>query len=141
MNKQDKEKFKEVEKAFRQLDYIFSGISWGQNFKNLYNQCAKEERQHRKGCPESLKQGYGCTISEASKYFAVKWILDYSEGNYIPSIKDVLYLKPSCVMSATLCANYPDEIKKALQGDAITNYHYDIDLARIKALDYCSMIK
>ena len=142
MNKQNKENFKEVEKAFRQLSYVFSSISFGQYFNNLYDLCLSEERRHRKSCPASCTpEKVGISASDASKYFAVKFLLDYSDGHYTPTIKDVLHLKPSCVMCATLVANYQEEIKKAFAGVAIPGKADIIDPAKIKALDYVELMK
>jgi hypothetical protein len=140
MTSQEKKNFREVEKAFRQIQYALSSLSWGQYGQNYFKLNLQEARQWDKARPSDCRRGL--SVTEEAKLFFVKWLVDYIDGKQkAPTIKDVLHLKPSAVMGATLCANFPEEIKKALRGEAIPGTAEEIRLDIIEALDYAELVK
>jgi hypothetical protein len=131
MTHEEKKNFQEVEKAFSQLQDAFSGIKCGQYGNKLYKLNIQEEKEHRRGSPDSVTPGL--TTAQGAKYFYVRFLVDYIEGKQKrPTIKDVLTMRPSAIMSATLCENYPNEIKKALEG---------VNIDVIDTLDYAELMK
>lgn len=131
MNKTERKQFKEVEKAFTKLQYLFSSIKYGHYGKQYYTLCYKEEKEHLRHKPDECF--HGLTISQGAKLFFVKYLVDFLYfKDRLPTLKDVLTCRQSWIFSATLAENYPDEIRKALEG---------IDINIIHTLDYAELVK
>jgi hypothetical protein len=130
MRKEYRQNFKEVEKAFSRLQYLFGSLHWGQYGKHLEALHRKEESQHRKGWkPEGYKEAL--TITESVKLFFVQYIIDCLQGKSF-TVKDILHVRESFIYSASLVANYKEDIEKALHG---------VDFDKILKLDYSDMVK
>lgn len=137
MTTQEKKKFKEVDKAFFNIQHVFSSVHHGQYGKQYFKLHMEEEKQHRRSCPDSIKSGL--TISEAVKLFFVQYLVKFLDNTRkIPDIKQVLTVRPSYIFAGALVLNYGDDIKKALN---MTYNGESIDIEVIKSLDYAELMK
>jgi len=138
MLKSEKIKFLEVEKAFRQIQYVLAPLSWGQYGREYYNLNLQESKAWNANKPGDAKRGL--SVLEESKLFFVHWLIYYSK-NKKPTLKETLHLKPSAVRGAVLVENFPDEIAKALRGEAIPGTPEKIDIEIIESLDFAELVK
>lgn len=101
----------------RQKDYL----------SNSYlNENLREEKEHVKHKPESVKQGL--TIRQGARHFYIKWILDSLVNGFRYDIKDVLTCRISSIKGEAIAKTYEKELREALKA---------IDLKEVLSFDYC----
>lgn len=119
-----------LDSVYYKLDYTLQGIHWGNYGKQLFNLIKKEEKEHRRYCPDSVK--CGLSISDAVKLFFVHGIIDGLQQKTQYTIKDVLNIRPSVILAYSIALNYMDELNKSLEG---------INLEDVLSLDYAELMK
>ncbi len=90
----------------------------------------QEEKRHDNFRPSGISRGI--TINQAGKFFAVKQIAEYLQGENPPDVKYYIDLRQSCFYAYSLAMKYREELQKALA---------EIDLSAIVALDYSKLVE
>ena len=127
MKKEYRKAYNEAKKVFQKLDYIFSGVHFGQYFKQLFNMNYTEEKNHQN------RRKNGLTVKEGAVYFSVKDLAECIQGknpNY--SIKNILTIRPSVLFAHSIFLNYHVEVKKAFEG---------VNIELINSFDYAEAMK
>lgn len=90
-----------IETAYRTLPECFRGF--GEDKHRLYEKCLASEREHRSGRP--APRGFSANL--AARYFAVKWLREYSLGvDKLPTIADYLHLREECYFAAAMSVEH-----------------------------------
>jgi hypothetical protein len=126
-----KEALKIIKETWNKINGVLSVVHFGQYGNQFLALSTKEEKEHR-GIRLFDGECFGLTISEASKLFCVRRIVEALNGEKIPEIKDILHCQPSWFFAHSLVANYREELSEALK---------DIDKEKILSLDYAELVK
>lgn len=128
--KTKKVQLKLINDTWRKIDYTLSSIKWGNEGKKYLALTRQEEKNHDKIRPQGEKRGI--SISDASKLFAVKRIVEVLTGNLKLTVADYLNVQKSCFYAVALVENYGKELIIALDNTV---------LADILACDYTELMK
>lgn len=125
-----KQKIALVDAAFVQLECL-NNIQWTPYRENLFRLAIEGEKSHR-GSDFARFHRDAVTVSQCARMFTVRWIAGFlCRADKMPTIKNVLSLRPDVVLAAGLVANYRQEIRKALR---------KFDLKELAALDYVEFV-
>jgi len=129
---QNRNKLKKlINNAFSSL-YKLRNIGSKDYIEELYQVSKKEEKQHRNWIngfydnhnkPES--------INTIAKMFTVKNIAESLLKENLYSVKDIIRIKESCILSQSIVENYQD-----IALDCFKNF----DLNELSNLDYCELV-
>lgn len=127
-----KSKINLINTAAQKLCWAFSSnhVNWGER---LIDECAKEERGHRKWGPDFRSHHTADTISvmQAAKLFAVKRVAEYLTDAKPLQPRDYLHCQKSCFTAAGMADEFRAEIMAAWDG---------LPLAELAALDYSEFV-
>ncbi len=120
-----------VDSAYSAL-YPLNNIKWTAYRDRCAAMAESEERDHRRGKPDSVTLPKGASVKAAARLFVVKRIAESMAGvGHQPTIADVISYQSSAIYAASLVANYRDVIAEAWK---------DQDYASLASLDYCEFI-
>lgn len=126
-----KELVKLINNAFSSL-YKLRNIGSKDYIEELYKVSRNEEKSHRNWIggfyehhnkPES--------INTVAKMFTVKNIAESLLKDNLYSVKDLIRIKESCILSQSIVENYKDIAKDCLK---------EFDLNELSNLDYCELV-
>ena len=125
------EQIKLIKTTWQKINEVLSCQSFGQYGKQYLDLNIQEEKRHDKTRPHDIQRGL--TIIEAGKLFAVKQIIEFlGKAEYIPSVKDYIFVRQSIFFAYSLVSQYRIEFETALK---------DINFDDILKLDYVELIK
>lgn len=118
-----------INEGWYRLKRAIENQSWGQYPGKYLEVNRDEERQHRRG-----HEGFGCSVDNAAKYFAIKWAVPFltREKEYVPTVKDYLRVRQGVFHGCSLWLNFEEEIRKSFEG---------FDKLEFAKLDYCKMVQ
>jgi hypothetical protein len=133
MTKTTKQKLALANRAFDAL-YVLNNISWTSYREKLLRLSIEEEKSHRGfGSDFAKYHPDAVSVNDAARIMAVRWIAWYlTRADKAPSVKSWLSIKPSCLLAASLVANYRKQIRKTWRG---------LPVAELAALDYCEFVR
>ena len=115
---------------YSRLDFL-NNYTWTAYRDDLFNQCLKSEKQHRKGRPD----GVTCGISarDAAKYFTIKYIVETVVTGETFQVKDFITVRREWFYGQSIALNYRDAILENLKGIDLEQFLNDVD--------YCELMK
>lgn len=136
---QKKEAIKTIKRLWNKCEYVLNNKTWTRYAEELLKTAREESKNHDRFRGESINRGL--TITEESKFFALKRLLEYvyfeelQDEQYpprIPDLDDYHRMQKSVFLAYSLGVTYAEELK------AVATF----DEARyISRLDYCELIK
>lgn len=79
----------------------------------LLDHCEREERDHRKHRPSSIRESFGLTVSDAARLLYVRSVLCWATGQRPPDMRDVWSLPMRMMGGYALYAAHEKEIRAA----------------------------
>ena len=126
----NQESIRLANKAYIALEGL-NNFNWTSYREQLFDMAAKEERQHRSGDFAEYHRG-AASVADCARHFVVRGIAEALTAKRKYTIKDLLHIRPSCLLAASLVENYRKEIRAMLKG---------YDLKALAALDYCVLVQ
>lgn len=118
------EKIKMIREIYSRLD-VLNNFKFTPYRDDLFDQCLKSERQHRKGRPDSV--GCGVSATDAAKYFTIKYIIETLITEKTYAIEDFISIRKECFYGQSIALNYKNEINEALRQFDINKFNREID--------------
>lgn len=129
LKKQDQIKL--IKKINKELQYLFSSISYGQYYRDYLQENVKEERKHQMFKPDNISSGL--SVNEGGTFFAVKQVIEFlTNPKKAPDLEAYLYLRKAIYTAYALTENYRADILTALK---------DIDYNEVLKIDYCDLMQ
>lgn len=125
-----KELKKIINNAFGSL-YKLRNIGSKDYIEELYQVSRKEEKQHRNWTGFYENHNKPESINTIAKMFTVKNIAESLLKDNLYSVKDLIRIKESCILSQSIVENYKDIAKDCLK---------EFDLNELSNLDYCELV-
>ena len=131
MKPEDKKKaIKEIKRLWNKAEYILNNRSMAMYGKELLRMIRSESQSHDRF---RFGNDRGITITEESKFFALKRLLDsVYDMDYVPSLDDYHHTQKSVYMAYSLAHEFQSQIRKVITEE---------EAKYISKLDYCELIE
>lgn len=112
------------------LSRYLDNLKWTAIYTDYLGENIKEEKAHNRFKPDGIERGL--TVIEAARYFAVRQIVEYFEGEKQPSLKHYIEMRKTVFTAYSIAALYREEITKAFEG---------LDYKEVLKMDYCFLVQ
>lgn len=107
-----------INEFFHRMSRTVSNISHTDYLRVVYEAEIKGEKEHRAGAPAGTR--HGCTISEAARMFAVRWIFEGLDWQPAPGA--ILHTRFSAMYAYGIGAEYGEKIRAEFTPDEIADF-------------------
>lgn len=115
-----------IDAAFRSIPDLFR--SFGNDKDKLFDKCLTSERQHRNGRPSPR----GFSAHTAARYFAVKWLHEYSTLGVNLTVRDYLHVREECFFAAAMALEHQARLAPWAAAFALNNPGFsELDYAKL----------
>jgi hypothetical protein len=122
-----------IKETWSDIEYHLDNIDWTHYAKNMLEVCLEESKRHDRFRSDGIFRGL--TVLEEAKYFAIKRLWEYRNGQEHLKIEHYLMTQKSCFNAA--CIMTSDRFKEARE--KILKLRSE-DMETIALWDYCDLI-